>query len=303
MKITKEYKIGLTIIIVTSLFVWGINYLQGINLFKKYNAYYATFKNVQGLDVSNPVYYNGYQIGIVKDIEFHDTKTGKILVTLSLDNDIKINNALKAIIYTSDLMGTRAIKLAAYHSDKINQPGDTLVTEVEDILADLESFAVPMKVQFDQILNNIDDLLKFLNDSSFKSNLIITTEQLKNATEEVNKHLPETMTKTNNILASIDSVSQTLNSNKDNFNNIVNNLNSISDTLAKTNIAQTINQANATIEKINLLMTQLHNEGNPHELLEKDSLYINLQKATINLDELLKDVKNNPKKYVNFSIF
>ena len=72
--LTKEVKIALTAITAAVLVFIGVNFLKGINIFQSSNTYYVKFKNVGGLVVSNPVYANGYPVGIVRDIQYWTTK-------------------------------------------------------------------------------------------------------------------------------------------------------------------------------------------------------------------------------------
>ena len=67
---TKEVKIALAAICAIILLFYGINFLKGSNPFKKHNMYYVNFHDVTGLQVSNPVYTNGFPVGIVRDIDY-----------------------------------------------------------------------------------------------------------------------------------------------------------------------------------------------------------------------------------------
>ena len=66
----KEIKIALTAVVALVLLFIGLNFLKGINVFQSTNTYYVKFKNVVGLSVSNPVYANGYPVGIVRSIAY-----------------------------------------------------------------------------------------------------------------------------------------------------------------------------------------------------------------------------------------
>lgn len=303
MKSRKEVRIGLTIVVVISIFVWGINFIKGKNLFKGYNYYYAVFDDVQGLSVANPVYYNGYKIGHVQDITFSSDNSGNLLVSLTINHGIDLPIVPKAIIYTSDLMGTKAIKLVPCKQGNACEPGDTLPTGIEDIMASLESFAIPIKTQVSDILNNLDRVLKFINDSTFKNDLSSSAQNLNSVSSQFKNELPDLFANTNSILASVDSVTKELNSTKYALSQSINNIEAISDSLKQINFAETIQSSNAALEKINLLLTDLYNDGKTKELIENDSLYINLINASKNLEVLLKDIQENPKKYVKFSLF
>ena len=44
-------------------------------------------------------------------------------------------------------------------------------------------------------------------------------------------------------------------------------------------------------------------EGNAGLLLKDDKLYKNLESSTKKLDALIEDIKQNPKRYLKFSVF
>ena len=303
MKIAKEYKIGFTILLVLFVVVWGLNFLKSKNVFKKNQYYYAIFDDVQGLNVSNPVFYNGYKIGTVEKIAFTEDYTGNLIVSLSIRKDFNLKISPKAIIYTVDLMGTKAIKLVPCKIPVKCQPGDTLQTEVKDIIADMESYAVPIQKQVTEILSNLNKTLIYLSDSSFQSNLSISIKQLKETSIKLNKQLPETIEKTKNTFDKLDGFIVNLNNNQQKINDIFQNIKEISDTLKLTKLNKTFEEINLTFEKTNALLTKIENEGRPEDLIKKDSLYLKLIDVSRSLDSLIIDIHNNPKKYVKFSVF
>ena len=106
---TKEVKIGLTVIICVTLLVFGINFLKGINLLTPANHYCISYNNVSGLALSAPVNIEGYKVGLVRNISY-DVNTGKILVEIGIDDNIKLTKGTTAEL-TSDLLGTATISL------------------------------------------------------------------------------------------------------------------------------------------------------------------------------------------------
>lgn len=83
---TKEIKIALTAIVAIVLLFVGINFLKGVNLFKKSNLYIIKFNDITGLAVSNPVYANGYAVGIVREITYDYDHPGNVAVGVELDS-------------------------------------------------------------------------------------------------------------------------------------------------------------------------------------------------------------------------
>ena len=70
MKMKTEFKIGIIVLATLIVVIWGINFLQGKNVLKSTEVYYAVFEDIQGMEASSPVYLNGFQIGMINDIRF-----------------------------------------------------------------------------------------------------------------------------------------------------------------------------------------------------------------------------------------
>ncbi len=109
-KIAKEVKAGVIVIIAVAFFVWGYTFLKGKDLFEKTYNYYAVYERVDGLMVSAPVYVNGIKVGSVSDIHFISDTNTNIVVELKINKSFLIQDSSIAEIFSADLMGSRAIQ-------------------------------------------------------------------------------------------------------------------------------------------------------------------------------------------------
>ena len=103
--LTREFKIGVSVIIAILILIYGIDYLKGINVFKPTNYYVAHYENVMGLEVSAPITIDGYKVGVVREINFNYENPGKIEVVLAVDKDLKLPADSYAEIATTMLSG------------------------------------------------------------------------------------------------------------------------------------------------------------------------------------------------------
>jgi len=111
-------------------------------------------------------------------------------------------------------------------------------------------------------------------------------------------------TRLERILSNIESITLTLKSNEDNLNSIFTNLAAVSDTLANAHIAETISNVNRVMSEIGGITEKINKgEGSLGMLVNNDSLYIELEKTTRELNLLIEDIRLNPKKYLKFSVF
>ena len=107
---SKEFKLGLTVIICAVILIFGINYLKGINILKPDNYYYVEMKNVQGLANSAPVTIDGFKVGLIREILYNYEKPGSVTVEISLDKQLKLPKGSKINMVT-DLMGTASFNI------------------------------------------------------------------------------------------------------------------------------------------------------------------------------------------------
>ncbi|MBL7970517.1 MAG: MCE family protein, partial [Prolixibacteraceae bacterium] len=159
-KISKYTKLGLVLLASLTILIWGINYLKGIDLLKRSTNYYVVYDKIEGLLESSTVSINGYQVGQVSEIKFLGDYSGRLLVTLSLQGDFKIAKGSTAKIVSSDIMGTKSVKLDVVHSGEYYEPDDTIPGTTESDLKEQVSMQVlPLKKKAEELIASFDSAL------------------------------------------------------------------------------------------------------------------------------------------------
>jgi phospholipid/cholesterol/gamma-HCH transport system substrate-binding protein len=173
--LSKEAKVGILVTAALAALIWGLNYLKGKDVFTSRNKYFAVYQNVDGLVTSNPVFMNGYRIGIVNSIDFMPDNSGRLLVTLLIDNDVFVSKNSIARIFSSDLIGTKAMRIDLGNDPTPIADKDTLKAELEYSLAQKVGEEVgPIKDKTERLIVTIDSLasmLYLLFDPGTKNNL------------------------------------------------------------------------------------------------------------------------------------
>ncbi len=264
---------------------------------------------------AKPVYVNGLQVGQVSRLYFASDLSGDIIVELVIQNKFPIPKNSIAHIFSADLMGSKSITLILGDSKVPVKSGDTLLTSVEgSLMESVNKQVAPLKAKAEVLMGSVDTLIAafnaVMNDETVKSlsssikdiqstfkNLASTTSRLDDlATSEGNR--------LSNILTNTDSLIATLNSNREGLSRIIGNFESISDSLSKANIAAIIYKADSSINSLNQILAKINEgQGTAGKLMNNDSLYRELNKSAEELNKLLKDVRENPKRYVKFSLF
>jgi phospholipid/cholesterol/gamma-HCH transport system substrate-binding protein len=314
-KRTRPVIIGISFITAIVIFVWGYNFLRSTDLFNKETVYYASYDKVNGLIKANPVVINGLRVGQVKNVYFNPDLSGSIMVSIILSTDFPVPNNSVARIFSSDLMGSKAIELLLGDSKEILVEGDTLSTSVEaGLMAEVNAQVQPIKKKAEDLMASIDTLVTafqmIFNESARENikesfqNIELTFSNLQRTTSNIDTMVVEESTRISTILINLDSLTTALSENKDNIKNIIANFEIISDSLAKSEIPGTFARANKTLDSMQAILEKVNSgEGTLGMLIHNDSLYLELNRSATALDSLLYDIRMNPKKYVKFSLF
>ena len=302
MKFTKEVGIGILVILGTLMSVFSYNYLKGINLFEKTRTFQVIYTKVDGLSPSNPVTLNGYKIGKVQKINFNSNDTRELIVDIVIENDVKFSKTSKAELYETGLIGGKAIAIIPdYDNNAIAESGDYLIGSVKPGLTDLVNQIMPqIQLQLEAVMKKAEIVLSNINtlfDEETKKSLKSSIDQFASLTNS----LSET---SGNINDFIKDNSPNLTTTIDNLNATSLKMKDMSNSMSEVDLNLILTNLDSTISNLNNLTNKLNQgEGTLGKLIYDDGLFKNLDNATKNLEELIEDIKLNPKRYVHFSIF
>jgi phospholipid/cholesterol/gamma-HCH transport system substrate-binding protein len=301
LKLTREIKTAILVISSILLFIWGYSFVKGKDLFTNYKTVYVEYDNVEGVVKSAAVTLNGLIVGSISNISINE-KTGKILVELQLKTDFPISKSSTAAIYEPGFIAGKQIAIYPNYADKtVIATGDVLNGAVTAGLTEsLKSKLVPLQEKFEKVLLNVDKLLIGVN------NVLDPKGQadLKSALSELNKTMEQLHKVSQNANSILDDNKGQIKGMVSNFNKVSSDFSKISDSLNKANLGQTAKNLEKTLANVDKIMSNLQaGKGSMGKLLNDDELYKNLEKTTRELELLLEDVRLNPTRYVNVSVF
>jgi phospholipid/cholesterol/gamma-HCH transport system substrate-binding protein len=300
LKLTKEIKTAILVIVSIFLFIWGYNFLKGKDLFDSSTRVYVVYDNVAGLVNSAPVTLNGLAIGKVNSINIQPD--GKLLVEMQITTDFPIAKSSVAEIYDSGLVGGRQIAIKPNFQDKdYIKTGDYLKASSKLGLTDaLAQQLEPLQYKVQKLLDNADVLFTNVNEILDEK----TKHNLKNSIAELNKTLSEFSVASKNINEMIADNKSKINSTMTNFDKTAANFSKMSDSLAKANLGQTVKNLEKTLANVDKIMTDIEQgKGTMGKLMKDDAMYNNFTNTSKELELLLQDVRLNPTRYVNVSVF
>jgi phospholipid/cholesterol/gamma-HCH transport system substrate-binding protein len=289
---TKEVYIAIVTLIGLVILYVGLNHLKGINVFKPANHYYVSMPNVSELQISSPVYVDGFKVGIVNAILFDYDRPGNILVQISLDRSMRLQIGSYAELKSGLTSGAFLnLKPNTYASTYL-AIGDTIVGQsqagfMEQLSAVLWPQMESLLPHLDSILSGIQVLINHPALGQSLSHIETTTLELQKSSEQLNTLL----TKEVPVILS-------------NLNKVSSDMSILSGNLKEVDIQRTVATLDQTVGNINKITQQLNDSTNSLGLLLNDrALYQHLDSTAQNASNLLLDLRQNPKKYVHFSIF
>ena len=328
---TREVKIGLTGIVALIVLYSGIKFLKGASIFDSRDDYYITFSNAKGLSKSSTVFADGFDVGVVSDIQYDFNKPGQVVVTISVDGEVRIPKGSSAELSEGMLGGCTLNLLLSNNMRERYEPGDTIKGNDASGLMDMAANVMP---DVQQVLQRVDTLVATLNMLASNENLPIMLENARLITENLNRssenlnHLlsQDVPVLTENLNTTLKAAHATLNTANgtiaevgDHVNTLTTNLDGQVRTLTTTlnnkveeiEIKPLVANLNNTVSSLNGLSTDLQgvvgkmsSKDNTLGLLLNDTVIYGGLNATLgNANNLLIDLKEHPKRYVHFSLF
>lgn len=309
MKIKNETKVGVLAAFAIALLIIGYNFLKGNSIFSSETELFAMYTQVDGLGVSKPILINGFQIGRVSKLALQPD--GRIMATLKIKDQYEIPINTIARLESTDLLGGKAIVMVLGNSKEYAKDGYILNTNVEKSLMEsvqpVQKKAELMIAKIDSILTSVNSILNpnFQKsvDKSFTS-IAATLASLEGTSKKVDALVGSESSKLSNILANVEVITVNFKNNGAKIDAVLTNLNTVTDKAAALNFKQTVDNANNAIADLQGIVTDVKNgKGSLGQLINDKMMYDNLTNAAKNLDDLMIDLKANPKRYVHFSVF
>ena len=289
-KFSRELIVGLLGLAAMLVIYFLINFFKSIDIFDDTDKYRIEFTNIGELTNSAPVYVNGCKVGNVSSIEHNFNESSLVYLTVSIDKGMKLPEGSYAQIHNK-LMGGSTICIVLGNGEGVIEPGATLNGVLEAGAMGEVGNMVP---QIEAMLPKVDSMLTSLNN-------IVSNPAI------------------NNTLNNLEALSGQLNATSVQLNNLVNNeiptaldkvikleddLLKVSSQLSEVDYGTMIATLETSLNNIQQITTAL-NEGNGTVgmLLKDTTLYSKLNETCEAANALLEDLKENPKRYVNISVF
>lgn len=299
----KEFKVGIFAIAVMVASFFLLNYLQGEDIFNRELEIVAHYDDVQGLVPSAPVFIKGYKAGKVTDVEY-DAENAVFNVTCSVLKEFPISVDSKLSIYSTDIMGTKGVRIILGTSETMIESGDTLYGIVEPgLMDDLAEGLSPLLEKVSSTLDSLGTTVSGVNRLLSDANTSSISRTLKNLELAV---------------ADVKDLSRTVKGKSEEINNLMQNLSDFSESLTGiaskadttltdiNKIVSTVSEAdlNGVVTSFKELLDNVNDpDGSIGKLLKDDSVYNSVDSLLLDLNVLVNKIQQNPKKYLKISVF
>ena len=293
-----SYIAGLIVFLAAIIFLIGILWLSGNQIFFS-NEYKLDilFEDAVGLKDQAPVFMRGYRIGSTKEVEFGEEK---IRVTVSVDKKFHIPTDSKVEINMLNFLGEKGIMVLPGTAKEYLKPNSVIIGENKDLMSIAKNILSTAKDKVEEgdlnrLIANVSESVESIHTLLGKVNTkvdnldmaLYNTQimELGQAGKGLKEFLEVAQGETQNFSAesrmSLDKFNDTL----DQVNDTLERLAALSSELSE--IARDINTGRGTVG----------------ELLQNKAYIESLNETIIQLTAFLDDIRENPKKYVKFSIF
>lgn len=298
LKLKKEAKIGLFGVLMIAVLYWGINFLKGRDIFMSTRSYYAVFNKADGLQMTTEILLKGVKIGSVTDISYNPALSDKVVVKFSADKEYKIPIDSRIVASNKYIIGGTVLNLEYGTATEFFRNNDTIpALGPPDVVGMATNQLEDIKEKATLTVNNINQTLEGVNALLSQQNI----DNISAAIASLNRIVSTDLRAT---IRNLNTFSGTLNDNSCRIDNIISNVEQISDSLRKADVAQIVSKANITLDAVNSTIAKINaGEGSAGKLVNDNALYDSLVTASHNLSILLEDIKVNPRRYINISVF
>ncbi|MBK9150882.1 MAG: MCE family protein [Saprospiraceae bacterium] len=331
---SRELKIGILTFIVLVAMIWGYTFLKGTNLLSKSTTVHTTYPDVSDLNVASPVLVNGFRVGTVTKIVLNKENVRLMDVYYEIEGDYKIPVTAVAVLKNMGLVGGRGIFL---EFDKICSGPDCLkdggelkgktLGMIGSMLGENEmgAYTSELSMSLRSVIGSIGAEGEPGAFNEIFRQLEAISKNLNSITATTNSLMSQSSQNINATIQNLSSITESIARNNKKIENFLSSLDKMSGDLANANLGSTVNKTNATLDETKIALQELkttlstsnntmkelgevmqkieNGEGTMGLLVNDKKLYENLNATSKNMALLLQDLRLNPKRYVNVSVF
>lgn len=287
MKIKRnEFMIGLSLSLAVAIVIFTILWLGKSNFFMRGTQLNLLVENANGITAGDEVFYRGLKVGSVTNAS---VTRNAVLLKLKIEDADKIPIDSKFEIGDFSLLSGTGVSITPGTSLTCFGPNDTVRGFAAYGLNQAISGIQTVESQISEVLSNVNALTG--GDTKRKLDLVLTN--LNGAITDLNVQI------NGNLKETLANVKQITSDNKGNIDSLICSLSKNSE-----QVSAFLKTSSKSAEKLDSLLGGVNaGKGSLGSIVENDSLFNNLNNTVSSIDSLVNDIKRNPKRYINVSVF
>jgi phospholipid/cholesterol/gamma-HCH transport system substrate-binding protein len=284
--------VGLVIVIAIVIAVVGSLWLARGGLRKGYPLY-AKFAWGSGLKTGAPVWVSGANVGYVSDVQFRPD--GSLLTELRITSAQPIPRGSEATVVANGIFGDVAVNFTPIRVQQRYTENDTVVTgPPAPGIAQLTSKADSIATSVNAITSALNKELVAgggladLRKTLAGTNTLVA--ELTSVAAEQSRQLSLTMASLRRTASAVDSAK---------VDSTIRNLQATS-----ANVALLTHTLDSTSQALNTIVAKINDgTGTAGKLINDPGAYNDVRQILAHMDSVVMDLKQNPRKYLKFSVF
>lgn len=299
----KNIRIGIFGVCAFAILCIGLNFLKGRDVFFSGDKFYAYYSDINGLTDASPVFYEGYKVGAVRDIEIcpQEPSERRFKVTIAIDIDIDIPSDTRAEIYSTDILGGKGIDMVWGRSSELAESGDELTSGVRvgltEQLEPLKDKAELLMVRLDSALQGVTNILGGESGAHLSGAVASLNASMRNV-EELTSNISRMTSRHGELsdaMVNLDTLMMALKAQSGAVETMMKNMVVFSNDLANSGIDTLLSTMNKTIAGIGSIVSDIDSaKGTLGKIVNDTELYDNVNR-------LLVDLRLNPSRYISIS--
>lgn len=295
-RIGLEIRVGVTVVIASTILIVGIMWFQQFKLGEKRYQFFVQFTEVGGLNSNDPINVNGVEKGRVENV---DLRAHDVVVEMGVVTGTEIPVDSRIMLRSLGIMGERFVAIRSGESAQMIQPGDTLKGTLRAGMSEVMGQAGPVLGELTGAIQELQKVLSAVNENDklqrSMDNLQTFSDNLRDITAD-GKPLSNAIIKFERVSSKLDSL--LLNR----YSVLDSSLESMGRAGRQFEVAVgNLAEASAALKDIAAKLRA--GEGSLGKLINEDDFLKKLDKTVTDLDDLILDIKKHPGRYLSVHLF
>lgn len=297
---SNNVKVAITVLGALLIAFVGYRFMKDIPIFGPGKVISASFSESKGLAAGRSVSFRGVQIGTIRSVSL--LPSDSVLIEMNIDKNIEITKGSTALIRSADLLGTMVIEIVKGESDEPLPSGSRIQGQIEgDTFGELSELGKSIGGKAEvttETLNSILGKVDSMMNAQMQRDLQAIASNLERSTRLLNSVITSNQAALTNVMANMEQISANIDSitseNRDGVSRIVANLDTTTASMDELTreLSKTSAELAVLLERIN------SGQGTLGKMAADSSLYNNLDSLSYNLATLIKNLDENPRRYL-----